>query len=359
MELPLLSPGTHLSPDDGACLMELVSVLAGQRWSDQPSCTDPTLATVARVVNDDVSDTARQHLARTAVDLVGRRGQAATLAPGIVAACVAAVAEHAPAARLNRHHHRAARRLAAHAPAAGWRFMAARLAAWAYRRGPAQHAITAAVLATRTLPQPQRDTTLRAMLDAAIAATPAPAAVGGRAVSPERAEGRQPTGDEDIDQQWRGQLRDSFAEIATQRKDLEVQLGGLTTRPEAPSMSDPHLLDRLPIIETDLGRLPEDIERELFDGFQLQVRYHQPTRRVTLRVTIDGEATQRLTATSQAIMGRVGTPAIPETQIDPGRREPSGVREALPLQVVPPAGHITELRRVDLEMRVSTAGLVS
>jgi hypothetical protein len=124
-------------------------------------------------------------------------------------------------------------------------------------------------------------------------------------------------------------------------------------------MSDPHLLDRLPIIETDLGRLPEDIERELFDGFQLQVRYHQPTRRVTLRVTIDGEATQRLTATSQAIMGRVGTPAIPETQIDPGRREPSGVREALPLQVVPPAGHITELRRVDLEMRVSTAGLVS
>jgi site-specific DNA recombinase len=116
----------------------------------------------------------------------------------------------------------------------------------------------------------------------------------------------QPTRDEDIDQQWRGHLRDSFAEIATQRKDLEAQVGGLAARPEAPSLSDPRLLDRFPIIEADLGRLPEDIERELFDGFQLQVRYHQPTRRVTLRATIDGDAIPRLTAASQAIMQRTG-----------------------------------------------------
>jgi hypothetical protein len=85
---------------------------------------------------------------------------------------------------------------------------------------------------------------------------------------------------------------------------------------------DPRLLDHLPVIETDLGRLPEDIERELFDGFQLQVRYHQPTRRVTLWVTIDGEAIPRLTAASQAIMQRTGPPS-PETQKNPdgkGRR---------------------------------------
>jgi hypothetical protein len=95
-------------------------------------------------------------------------------------------------------------------------------------------------------------------------------------------------------------------------------------------MSDPHLLDRLPIIETDLGRLPEDIERELFDGFQLQVRYHQPPRRVTLRVTIDGEATPRLTATSQAIMGRVGDSRNPRNTDRPGesvcRRVGRGLR---------------------------------
>jgi site-specific DNA recombinase len=71
----------------------------------------------------------------------------------------------------------------------------------------------------------------------------------------------QPTGDEDIDQQWRGQLRESFAEIAARRKDLNAQLAELTARPDAPTKGDPRLLDRLPIIQADLGRLPEDIER--------------------------------------------------------------------------------------------------
>jgi DNA invertase Pin-like site-specific DNA recombinase len=122
--------------------------------------------------------------------------------------------------------------------------------------------------------------------------------------------GYQPIGDEDIDQQWRGQLRESFAEIAGQRKDLEAQLAELAARPEAPTKGDPRLLDRLPIIQSDLGRLPEDVERELFEGFQLQVRYHQPTRRVTLRVTIDGEAIPRLTAASQAVTQETGAHAI-------------------------------------------------
>ncbi len=137
----------------------------------------------------------------------------------------------------------------------------------------------------------------------------------------------RPTGDEDIDQQWRGQLRDSFAEIAAQRKSLEAQLSGLTTRPEAPTLGDPRLLDRLPIIETDLGRLPEDVERELFDGFQLQVRYHQPTRRVTLRVTIDGEAIPRLTATSRTIMSPTDAHATPtNTERPPTAKAVGGPR---------------------------------
>jgi hypothetical protein len=120
----------------------------------------------------------------------------------------------------------------------------------------------------------------------------------------------QSTGDEDIDQEWRGQLRESFAEIAAKRKDLDAQLNALAAGPEAPTASDPRLLDRLPLMEADLERLPEDMERELFDGFQLQVRYHQPTRRVTLRVTIDGDALPRLISVSQAIMQRAGSHAI-------------------------------------------------
>ncbi len=62
------------------------------------------------------------------------------------------------------------------------------------------------------------------------------------------------------------------------------------------------LLDQLLVMDDDWGRLAEDLERELCGGFQLQVRYHHPSRRVTLRVTIDGEAIPQLTAFGRAIM---------------------------------------------------------
>lgn len=53
--------------------MELVSVLAGERWTDAPRCTHPLLARLARLVNDAVDDGARQALAQHAPTLVGLR----------------------------------------------------------------------------------------------------------------------------------------------------------------------------------------------------------------------------------------------------------------------------------------------
>jgi hypothetical protein len=97
-------------------------------------------------------------------------------------------------------------------------------------------------------------------------------------------------------------------------------------------MGDPRLLDRLPLIQADVGRLPEDVERELFDGFQLQVRYHQPTHRVTLRVTIDGEAIPRLTATSRTIMGPTGAHATPTNTERPPTAKAVGGPRSFPLQ---------------------------
>ena len=38
--------------------MEFASYLAGERWSDHPRCTHPLLSAVARLVNDNTSDTA-------------------------------------------------------------------------------------------------------------------------------------------------------------------------------------------------------------------------------------------------------------------------------------------------------------
>jgi hypothetical protein len=58
--------------------MEFASFLAGERWSDHPSCTHPLLAQLARQVNDLISDEGRQHLLPLVPVVVGRRGDALT-----------------------------------------------------------------------------------------------------------------------------------------------------------------------------------------------------------------------------------------------------------------------------------------
>src|SRR5215217_4981824 len=72
--IPVLSRGRHRTPRRGACFMELASMLAGERWSDHPSCTHPLLAHLARLVNDHTSDDGRQQLASLIPSVVGRRG---------------------------------------------------------------------------------------------------------------------------------------------------------------------------------------------------------------------------------------------------------------------------------------------
>ncbi|GIG23495.1 hypothetical protein Cch01nite_42190 [Cellulomonas chitinilytica] len=69
--LPELRPGRHRRPEQGGCLMEWTSVLAGERWSDHPTCTHPLLAHLARSVNDLVEDGSRMRLTHLVPDLVG------------------------------------------------------------------------------------------------------------------------------------------------------------------------------------------------------------------------------------------------------------------------------------------------
>lgn len=70
-QMPILSRGKHRSPRQGACFMELVSYLAGERWSDHPACTHPLLAAVARAVNDCTPDEHRSPLAVLMPSVIG------------------------------------------------------------------------------------------------------------------------------------------------------------------------------------------------------------------------------------------------------------------------------------------------
>lgn len=69
--MPVLSRGRHRNPKRGACFMEFASYLAGERWSDHPSCTHPLLAALARLVNDNVSDGNRGRLVRLVPSVIG------------------------------------------------------------------------------------------------------------------------------------------------------------------------------------------------------------------------------------------------------------------------------------------------
>ena len=73
--IPILSRGKHRSPRQGACFMELVSFLAGERWSDHPACTHPLLAAVARDVNDYTSNAGRPRLAELIPSVIGLTGE--------------------------------------------------------------------------------------------------------------------------------------------------------------------------------------------------------------------------------------------------------------------------------------------
>jgi hypothetical protein len=60
--LPRLSQGSHGPGEGRACVMELVSVLAGETWSDHPKCVHPLLAEAAILVNDRLRDQDRHLL---------------------------------------------------------------------------------------------------------------------------------------------------------------------------------------------------------------------------------------------------------------------------------------------------------
>jgi hypothetical protein len=68
-----LSAGRHRSPDDGACAMELASMLAGEPFSDRPASVCPVVAGFLRSYNDHVDDRRRQDLYRYAARVVGTR----------------------------------------------------------------------------------------------------------------------------------------------------------------------------------------------------------------------------------------------------------------------------------------------
>jgi hypothetical protein len=71
-----LSRGRHSSPEHGACVMELASMLAGESFSDHPRSVSRPIASFLRGYNDLLDDTRRADLYRYAAQTVGTAGSA-------------------------------------------------------------------------------------------------------------------------------------------------------------------------------------------------------------------------------------------------------------------------------------------
>ncbi len=69
-----LEPGSHSSPDEGVCIVELASILAKEKFSDEPDCVCAVIGAFLRSWNDRASYVDRQRLRPYAARIVGTRG---------------------------------------------------------------------------------------------------------------------------------------------------------------------------------------------------------------------------------------------------------------------------------------------
>ena len=173
---PALSRGAHLSPSDGACLMEAVSLAARASWSDSPTCTHTLVAHLARLVNDAMSPAGRQQLAALIPQLMiadaGDPETAAHTTARLATACTErALRIHSSLFLVHLHHVALAalqreERVRAQEPRRaqdhGLRTLALRVLRAIFGNGQSVRAVEASVLACLHLDEAERD---RALLD--------------------------------------------------------------------------------------------------------------------------------------------------------------------------------------------------
>ncbi len=110
-------------------------------------------------------------------------------------------------------------------------------------------------------------------------------------------------GDPEHERVFRDAIRKEHGTLSAQRKALADQLARLN-EPALASVAagdNAALLDALPLLDVDLSRVPEEIQRRLYRAFGLEVRYSRPREEVTLRVTIPAHMVDALVAITREV----------------------------------------------------------
>ena len=131
----------------------------------------------------------------------------------------------------------------------------------------------------------------------------------------------EPTGDADADHDYRQSIQRRFAELSTTRRTRQAEVDRLNTD-TPPAGDDVDLLDLIPQLPPNLSELPENLERQLYDAFQLQIRYNRTRHEATFRVTVREDTVKLLTKTTESVTER-GSEMQTEQSRNDGRLFPS------------------------------------
>jgi hypothetical protein len=94
--MDLLGRGPHTDPCHGCNVLELASVLAGERWSTSPQSVHPALAKVAETLNDLLTDDRTRLLVPLAPWLLGTNSADPRIWPAMASACIRTALTSAP-----------------------------------------------------------------------------------------------------------------------------------------------------------------------------------------------------------------------------------------------------------------------
>ena len=123
------------------------------------------------------------------------------------------------------------------------------------------------------------------------------------------------TGDPDADRAYRQSIQHRFAELTTEHRGRTQELARLAAAIPPQPASDPELLEQIPGLPVALNRVPEPLQRRLYDAFQLHIRYNRPRHETVIRVTIRASTLPTLT---QVISQVTSNPSTQEAADEDG-----------------------------------------
>jgi hypothetical protein len=100
------------------------------------------------------------------------------------------------------------------------------------------------------------------------------------------------------------QIARRLGELHREQQAKLVELRAVAAERPGADEQSVDLLDLLPLITSErLATAPEPLLRALFERFQLQVRYHKPLNRATVRVALSDDSLSGLPASVDDIEG--------------------------------------------------------